>query len=300
MTTASDRWGAAPGARFGTVRRLNPGDTQRLDALLSDDPIGFVYPLGWLRRDGIVPSVPYLNFHYSGLFESGELTAASLLAGDTLLFLATHDTTRAAALAARLTVAGAGFKVLVGPRAAVEAAWQVFEARGFEARLARDQVVLTVSRDQLQAQAPCELRVAERTDLEELLSATLAMHLHETLESVSGDDVSVFERTLEYQIAMRRVYAETGPSGLRFKASVSALCAAGAQIEGVWVPPEHRGKGHARRGLGQLCELLLRSVERVSLYVNEDNSPAINLYVEALGFRRALAFKTIFLRQSGC
>ena len=101
---------------------------------------------------------------------------------------------------------------------------------------------------------------------------------------------------------MKRLFVITTGENreLCFKASISALCPHGAQIEGVWVPPRHRGQGYARQGVGRLCELLLERVEQVSLYVNEDNTPALGLYKKSLGFRDGPPFKTIFLNRSGC
>ncbi len=146
---------------------------------------------------------------------------------------------------------------------------------------------------------PSVLRAAEPADLDELLVATTDMHAHETLEIPTEEDEPLYRRTIEYQVAKRRIFviSEGAPPRLRFKASISSLCDAGAQVEGVWVPPEFRGQHYARRGLGHLCEELFRRVDTVSLYANEDNEPALRLYEDHLGFERRILFKTVFLAQ---
>lgn len=282
------------------VRRLHPGDIGALDRYLARSPLAFIYPLGWLRRDGISPRVSFLNFHFVGAFASERLVAAALSAGETLLFVASEEPAYAAALARGLPLAGGAFRVIVGPRPAVDAVWAELEGRGMRARLIRDQVVLTLQRDELLAPGEppaAHLRLAETADLDELVQATMAMHAHETLEVPLERDEPVFRRTVEYQASKRRIWviSEGAPASLRFKASVSAFCNFGAQIEGVWVPPPHRGAGYAREGLRQLCVELFRSVDTVSLYANEDNAPALHLYEAHLGFRRAMPFKTVFL-----
>jgi ribosomal protein S18 acetylase RimI-like enzyme len=281
------------------VRRLHPGDIGALDRYLAASPLAFIYPLGWLRRDGISPRVSFLNFHFAGAFAGERLVAAALSAGETLLFVASEDPARAAALARGLPLAGGGFRVIVGPSPAVDAVWAEFAARGMRARLVRDQVVLTLRPGDLPPASPRanRLRLAETADLNELVRATMSMHAHETLEAPLERDEPVFRRTVEYQASKRRIWVirEGDPPTLRFKASVSAFCTYGAQIEGVWVPPPYRGAGYAREGLRQLCAELFRSVDTVSLYANEDNAPALRLYETHLGFRRAMPFKTVFL-----
>jgi predicted GNAT family acetyltransferase len=65
---------------------------------------------------------------------------------------------------------------------------------------------------------------------------------------------------------------------------VSAITADAAQVSGVFTPPARRRRGHARRGLSELCARLLERVPAVCLFVNDFNAPAIALY-HALGFR---------------
>lgn len=281
------------------IKRLGVEHAGELEAFLRTDPVAFIYPLGWLLRDGVVPRSRHLSFFYFGAGRDGSLVGAGLLAGNVLMFLATHDTEAAGALAASDLARQDTFRVLVGPRPTVDAAWAVLEQRRFRARLHRPQVVYTVRPETLVEYRAPDLRLAELRDLGPILAATLDMHEHETLERLNPDDIESFRRSIEWQIGQRRIYVWMGEGdrNVRFKASISARCDASAQIEGVYVAPEHRRRGHARRALSELCRRLFERSAVVSLYVNADNLPAIHLYTSGLGFERAQDFKTIFLNR---
>lgn len=280
------------------ARRLGPSDAPPLDQFLVRQPVAYLYPLGWLRRDGIRPESPHLFFHYVGCWRESKLVGAALVAGRVLVALATHDENAARALANALVASREPFHVVVGPAAAVDAFWSVFVTAGLRARLERPQVLLSVTASQLRAVPARGLRLAHGTDLEQLLQATLDMHAHETMEAPRVSEIPTFRRTIEYQVSMRRLYviSRGQPPSLCFKASISAECDLGAQIEGVFVPEHLRGQGHGIRGMSELCGWLLETVDTISLYVNEDNQRALNLY-DKLGFQRLEPFKTVFLRR---
>ena len=77
-----------------------------------------------------------------------------------------------------------------------------------------------------------------------------------------------------------------------FKAEASAWTPTAVQIQQVWVDPEARGKGYAKRGLSDLIRLLLDSTPIVTLFVRTDNEPAIRLY-DSIGMRRVLTYRSI-------
>jgi predicted GNAT family acetyltransferase len=71
---------------------------------------------------------------------------------------------------------------------------------------------------------------------------------------------------------------------LVFKTEFSAVTTQTVQLMGVWTRPEERRHGWAQRGLREICGHLLHRHRRVSLFVNDFNKPAIDLY-ESIGFR---------------
>ena len=279
------------------LRQLDGRDFRQVEVFLRTDPVGFVYPLGWLLRDGIVPQSRHQHFLFTGAFSLRELVGLTLKAGNVLLFVATHDPAAACALMDAESVVPGAFRVVLGPREPVDAAWRRLSERSFHARLHRPQKVYVTLPSTLTRYPAPELRLAQLEDMKPLLEATVDMHEHESLERLRPADVSAFRRGLQYQINSRRVFVWLEPTdrSVRFKASISADCDCGAQIEGVYVAPEHRRQGYASKALSELCQRLFRTTPIVSLYVNNDNLPAINLYESQLGFDMALDFKTIFM-----
>ena len=65
-------------------------------------------------------------------------------------------------------------------------------------------------------------------------------------------------------------------------------------IQGVWVDPEHRGRGLAVPCMAATVALARQYVPTVSLYVNSFNAPALATY-RRVGFRRHGDFATVLL-----
>ena len=79
---------------------------------------------------------------------------------------------------------------------------------------------------------------------------------------------------------------------LAFMCNVGSAMPQTAQLQGVWSPLAMRGRGHAARALGAICDRLLDATPNLCLYVNDFNRAAIDLY-ERVGFRRVGEFQTI-------
>lgn len=77
-----------------------------------------------------------------------------------------------------------------------------------------------------------------------------------------------------------------------FKADLGPKLRDHAQLQGVWVHPDHRGKGLSVPGLSGMLQDVCRIHNVVSLYVNDFNTAAIRSY-EHLGFEHVGSLSTV-------
>jgi hypothetical protein len=70
------------------------------------------------------------------------------------------------------------------------------------------------------------------------------------------------------------------------------------QISAVYVPPEHRNRGCARRGLAELCARFFERSRAACLFVNDTNAPALAVY-RRLGLRACAQWASAFYTAGG-
>jgi RimJ/RimL family protein N-acetyltransferase len=136
------------------------------------------------------------------------------------------------------------------------------------------------------------LRRARATDFDVLLPACAAAHEEEIgVDPLAGDPESFRWRT-RAQIEEGRSWLWVERGTILFKAEASAWTPSAVQVQQVWVDPPARHQGYARRGMRDLCRLLLEQVPTVCLFVRPENAPAIRLY-EAIGMQRHGAYRSL-------
>jgi len=136
------------------------------------------------------------------------------------------------------------------------------------------------------------LRPARPSDLDRLVPACAAAHeLELGIDPLARDPESFRWRTLA-QIDEGRSWLWVENGVVLFKAEASAWTSSAVQVQQVWADPEVRGHGYARRGMQDLCRLLLETTPLVTLFVRAENTAAIALY-ETIGMKRALTYRSI-------
>jgi ribosomal protein S18 acetylase RimI-like enzyme len=129
-----------------------------------------------------------------------------------------------------------------------------------------------------------QVRYARAGDLDALVPACAAMHLEEVGIDPMSRDASGYRQRIRELISQQRSMVLFRKGRLVFKTEFSAVTTQTVQLMGVWTRPEERRQGWAKQGLREICGHLLHRHRRVSLFVNDFNTPAIDLY-ESLGFR---------------
>ncbi len=138
------------------------------------------------------------------------------------------------------------------------------------------------------------LRAATPDDFELLVPACAATHREELGIDPMERDPDGFRWRTYAQIEEGRSWLWEEDGVVLFKAEASARTPSAVQLQQVWVDPPARNRGNARRGLRDLCRLLLAQTPCVCLFVRPENAAAIRVY-EAIGMRREGSYRSILL-----
>jgi uncharacterized protein len=136
------------------------------------------------------------------------------------------------------------------------------------------------------------LRGAVLDDLDMLVVSAAAAYREEAGVDAYARDPALFEWRTRAQIEDGRSWLWTEDGRILFKAEASAWTPDAVQLQQVWVDPELRGQGYGRRGMADLCRLLLETTPAVCLFVRPDNVRAIALY-EGIGMYRTITYRSL-------
>ena len=182
-------------------------------------------------------------------------------------------------------------RMIIGEETSVTELWQALSPRMAAPRDDRPGQPVYVLAER-PAAGDTALRPATFEDLDLLVPACASAHREEIGIDPRERDADGFRWRTRAQIEHGRSWIWVDGDTILFKAEASAWTPAAVQLQQVWVDPSARGQGHARRGLGDLCRLLLDRVPTVCLFVRPENEPAIGLY-DAIGMRRTLTFRSL-------
>jgi ribosomal protein S18 acetylase RimI-like enzyme len=218
-----------------------------------------------VRREGFLTALCYVG---ANVVPSGEGTAAF----------------------ARISVA-ASPRMIVGDEAAVDELWEAMRGRTPPPADDRPGQPVYVLRD---APPPggSGLRPATPDDLAVLVPASARAFFEEVGVDAYARDPALFSDRTRNQIEDGRSWLWEERGRILFKAEASAWTDRAVQLQQVWVDPELRGRGYGKRGLADLCTLLLRTTPAVCLFVRPENAPAIALY-ERIGMRRVGSYRSL-------
>ncbi|MGH3009171.1 MAG: GNAT family N-acetyltransferase [Gaiellaceae bacterium] len=186
---------------------------------------------------------------------------------------------------------GGGARMLIGEERAVGELWD--EARDGLPRPRDDrpgQPVYVLGEPPEPGET--HLREAQSLDLELLVPACAAAHREEIGIDPLHRDADGFRWRTRQQIEEGRSWLWVEDGVIRFKAEASAWTPSAVQLQQVWVDPQARRRGYAKRGLADLCRLLLERAPTVCLFVRPENTPALRLY-DSIGMTRTLMYRSL-------
>lgn len=277
-------------AEIGTVRTVTSRDLPMVEGLLVRDPVTHCFVASRVRVGGADPW--RLGGELLGYFDDGVLTSM-LYCGANLVPVETTPASRAA-FADRLRPAGRRCSSFVGPDDEVLDLWRLLEPAWGPAREVRNQQPVMVLADDPARDPDPAVRRAKVADLDLLVPACIAMFTAEVgVSPVAGGMAAAYRSRIAEIVRDGRSFVRIEGDVVVFKAEVGAVAGDVCQVQGVWVDPAHRGRGHSESGMAAVVTGARADIaSTVSLYVNDFNTAARKAY-RAVGFREHGAFATV-------
>ena len=184
---------------------------------------------------------------------------------------------------------------VVGAADLVLPLWERLDAEwGAPREIRDDQPLLSLSGYPTIAPDP-EVRLVTMADLDVYFPAAVEMFIGEVgVDPCAGDDGRSYRRRLAALISARRVFARFEGDRVVFKAEIGSMSRKVGQIQGVWVDPDHRGRGLGAVGTAAVASAIARQGRTASLYVNGFNRAARETY-RRVGFRQVGTFATVLV-----
>jgi len=184
---------------------------------------------------------------------------------------------------------------LVGPADLVLPMWDRLEQGWGPARDVRDCQPLMALHSRPRSAADPGVRRVRVDELDAYLVAAVDMFIGEVgVDPRAGDGGRGYRRRVAGLIAAGRAFARFEQGRVVFKAEIGSQSPAVAQIQGVWVHPEWRGRGVGTAGTAAIAAAVVHGGRIASLYVNGYNTVARSAYFR-VGFREVGTFATVLL-----
>ena len=270
-------------------RVLDAGDRALVTRLLDADPVGNCFVASRVEAGVLDPS------------EVGELWGYPAHAPRSLLHVGANIVPVAAdaeALDAFALDIGRwrSFVAIVGPVAQVFGLWDRLSAEWphayADARVVRERQLLMACTGPTAVDADPRLRPAREEDFESYFAGAVHMYREELEEDPLTTNPTGYRRYVRSLVDGRRAFAIVEDDRVIFKADVGASTGMFAQVQGVWMDPQYRGRGLAAAAMTAVDNLLAERFRAVSLYVNSFNTPARALY-RRVGYIEVGSFATI-------
>jgi ribosomal protein S18 acetylase RimI-like enzyme len=265
---------------------------QEAEALdfLAAEPLRNVYMLGIIRDNGLVSPLNRGAF-YACRDEAGQIEGVALIGHVTQLDVRTERAMKSFASAAQTCPS---VHVVMGESKSVSEFWRHYSAGGQELRVACRELLLEQQLPIEACGAAPRLRQADVADLPQILRVQAAMAVAECGVNPLTADPEGFRARCVRRIERGRIWVLVEGGKLLFKADIMAETPEAIYIEGVYVNRRYRQRGHGRRCLLELGQILLSRSKSVCLLVNERNLVAQSFY-NSVGYKLRGLYDTIYL-----
>lgn len=273
------------------IRALDAHSIDLVRNLIEQDPVRHCFLAARLeqtKQSRFRPSYPdLLGYFDDGNLKSVLMTGANIVPVNTSL-IARQE------FATVLNRSGRRSSSIVGPAEEVLDLWSRVSASWGPAREVRDNQPVLSMRTNSSVEIDHDVRYSNLSDLEDLVPACIAMFTEEVgISPTINGGGNAYRNRISELVSSRRSFVKYLGSELVFKAEIGTVGAGVAQIQGVWVKPEYRGKGISVSAMAAVVKLVLADVAPVvSLYVNDYNEVALKTY-RSVGFEQVDTFATV-------
>ncbi|MFF5974757.1 GNAT family N-acetyltransferase [Streptomyces sp. NPDC012769] len=274
-----------------STRVLEPADLGDALAVLESAPVENAFVTARVQLAGLDPW--RLGGEMWGWYADGQLRSLCYSGANLVPICAGPEAVRAFADRARRV--GRRCSSIVGPAEPTARLWSLLEPSWGPARDVRAHQPLMIAEEPSATVAPDPLvRRVRKDEMEVIMPACVAMFTEEVgVSPMAGDGGLLYQARVAELVGAGRSFARIEDGKVVFKAEIGAATRQACQIQGVWVAPEHRGKGLSETGMAAVLRHALNDIAPiVSLYVNDYNTPARAAY-RRVGFQEVGAFMSV-------
>lgn len=281
----------APGAQLAPLAsELVKEDESEVLEFLAQRPLHTAIMTGLIRDNGLESELNRGRFY--GLRDvAGNLDGVALIGHAVYLEARTHAALREFA---RLAQSVPRLRIILAEESITKRFWDYY-ACGEPANNCRREVLFEAREGASEIAAAPQIRLASLHELRAVTVIHAALAFAESGVNPLETDRAGFRRRCQRRIEQGRVWVWIEGAELIFKADVISEAPEVTYIEGVYVAPAHRGKGHGRRCLAQLSRELLKRTNSVTALVDEQHHQSKDLFCR-VGFKPRANYQTIFLQ----
>jgi ribosomal protein S18 acetylase RimI-like enzyme len=274
----------------GAIREIRRGDQDEVLEFLSARPVHTVFMAGLIRDNGIISPQNRGSF-YGFRNRFGQFEGVALIGHATMIEAHTEEALVAFAPVARNCQSA---HLIRGEQASITTFWKYYAGMGRAQRSVSRELLYRLSEMPATSEAEV-LRPATIEELDKIAKVNSSMAFEEGGVSPLQRDPNGFRHRTARRIEQGRIWTYCHDDQLIFKADVVSDTPDAIYLEGIYVRPEERRRGHGLRCLTELCSRLLRNSRLVCLTANERNKSAAALYAR-VGFQFEGDYETIYLR----
>lgn len=259
-------------------------------AILDADPVANVFVSSRVHAAGLDPR--RLGAQMWGFLRDGRLVSLCYSGANLIPVAAGPEAVRA--FAERAQTQGRRCSSIVGPVGAVGDLWEILAPYWGPPRAVRAAQPVMATSDVPDVEPDTAVRRVRMEEFDVVYPACVAMFTEEVgVSPNTGDGGILYRARVAELIRDGRAFARIEDGRVMFKAEVGAVTPQACQVQGVWVPPDLRGRGLSVTGMSAVVREALRSIApTVSLYVNDYNTRARAAY-RRVGLAEIGAFMSI-------